>query len=137
MHLTDLLTDASPMVFRAGQGRCRVGDYVGHYFITLDASEPPIGFVVYDSIAVASDEILLLCWYGLRPLLVRINDDTNPSGKVTPDLKIYLPSLEYHAPGGLRNIWALLQFYGRGPNGEYLWSLEAYDDRKDSGLGLR
>lgn len=119
------------MVYREGRGRCLVGDYVGHYFIQSDASEPPVGFVVYDSIAVNSDVISLLCWYGLRPLLVKVSSDNNPIGKVTPILDLYLPNLEYHAPDGMRNIWALLQFYGRGPNGEYLWSLEAYDDREE------
>jgi len=137
MALTTLLMDESPMVYREGQGRCGVGNFVGHYFIELEASEPLLGFVVQDSIAVDAGVISLHCWYGLYPLLIRKTDDNTPAGKVTPELTIYLPSLEYHAPEGLRTIWALLSFYGRGPNGEYLWSLLDYDDRDEEAAALR
>lgn len=110
------------LVFRDGQAHCPGGQY-----FVYPSDDPPRR---YQRIAyVASDSLWLLCGPIDGPVLVKLAYLDEPTGLVAPDLQLYLAHLRLFAPRRTREIWAHLEFYGFGPNGELLWRLDDYGDR--------
>jgi len=131
-RLADLLTLRYPMLFKGNSGRCRTYKNEGHYFIAQRDDIPPEGYAAIDRID--SHDIWLLCGLGFYgeagyyPILVRVRDNETASVTVAPDLSLYMRKVELYGPSQRRGIEARLNFYGLGPQGQLLWSLEEFGD---------
>ena len=126
-RLVDVVGREAPLVLRDGKAFCPSGQY----FVFCPDGPPPRRYHAIDQIA--SHGLWLLCGPIDAPVLARLRGRGEPAGVVAPDLQLYLSNLQLFAPRLRREIWAHLEFYGFGPNGEFLWSLRDFGDISDNG----